>query len=107
MASKTWKPWTDEDVRTLRALAKTKTGPEIAAVLGRSRYAIGQYAHLHGISLHKRGDTHARTLVPDADVALMRALKADGMKPREIAEKFELTVTAVYNLLRFDGRSLA
>ena len=76
----------------IRRNASTMTAKEIATQLpGRSAQNIYRRSQLLGVSLAKCGDAHWSTTCADEDVALICALRDDGMRPSLIAEKFEVS----------------
>lgn len=81
--------FTMDDDRFIRRNRHSLTAKEIALLLGRSTENIYRRAKLLGVSLAKCGDSHWSTKYPDEDVELICALRDDGMRLRDIAEKFE------------------
>lgn len=50
-----------------------------------------------------KGETHTNAKLTEADVKAIRALRAEGMKLRTIAERFPVSYVAIYNVV--SGRS--
>lgn len=86
------KAFSQEEDALIRRNASTMTAKQMAAHLpGRSAQNIYRRAQLLGVSLAKSGNAHWSTTCPDEDVALICALRDDGMRPSVIAEKFEVS----------------
>ncbi|BBE76226.1 helix-turn-helix domain-containing protein [Phytobacter sp. MRY16-398] len=84
--------FTQQEDAFIRHNCRTMTAKTIASHLpGRSAQNIYRRAQLLGISLAKCGNAHWSTTCTDEDVALICALRDDGMRPSVIAEKFEVS----------------
>ncbi|HAG0017507.1 TPA: AsnC family protein [Salmonella enterica] len=95
------KPFTPEQNAFIRAHRHSMKLSEVAAHLGRkSRSTIANHIKRLGVTYRKYGDLNHFTKYPDSDVELIRALRDDGMKFSEIAEKFEMpesTARSIYH----------
>jgi site-specific recombinase XerC len=84
--------FTQQEDAFIRHNCRTMTAKMIASHLpGRSAQNIYRRAQLLGVSLAKCGNAHWSTTCTDEDVALICALRDDGMRPSVIAEKFEVS----------------
>lgn len=79
----TWKPWTDEDISTLREMAGKYSTAEIAKALNRSERAVSQRAHQLCISLSLRG-------FDPSIIDAARVLQESGFTAQQIIDMFEI-----------------
>ena len=79
----TWRPWTDEDISTLREMAGKHSTEEIAKALNRTVQAVGQRAHKLCISLSLRG-------FDPSIIDAARVLQEAGFTAQQIIDMFEI-----------------
>ena len=79
----TWKPWTEQDIATLRDMAGKHSAEEIAKRLGRTPNAVGQRAHQLCISLSLRE-------FDPSIIDMARVLRAAGYTPSQIIDAFSV-----------------
>ncbi|EJQ3199987.1 AsnC family protein [Salmonella enterica] len=85
------RPFTPEDDAFIRDNRHSMTAEEMAVHLVRTRRGINLRAWIIGVSLFKCGDLNPCTKHTDEDVMLIRALRDEGMRFKEIAEKFDIS----------------
>lgn len=51
------------------------------------------------------GDDHHNAKLSDEDVELIRRLFEEGLRPPEIAEKFETSVNTIYGIVKYRSRT--
>lgn len=90
--------WTPSDLTKLRKLSKTHSRQEAAKIIGCTYSALIGKCKRDGISFRKHGENHPTAKRSNDDVRLIRLLLDEKMPVKEIAEKFEVTPTTVYNL---------
>jgi hypothetical protein len=95
------RPWTPEDVETLRRLAETLPQREACKVLGRSKYAVSIRARKEGIKFRVRagaGPHAGEMLRPWTRAEVLELWKWAGEEPAwRIAQRLGRTTSAVIN----------
>lgn len=97
-------PWSPDEVAYLREAVTTTKYRDIADHLGRTTTAIRVRAFFEGVNPSSIGERNRNAKHSDHDVELCRALYDEGIKPRYIAEKMEMPVSAVYGIVYFRTR---
>ncbi|CNH17514.1 TPA: hypothetical protein ACPZCB_003306 [Yersinia enterocolitica] len=97
-------PWSQDEVAYLREAVTTTRYQDIADHLGRTLTAIRVRAFFEGVNPSGIGECNRNAKHSDHDVELCRALYEDGVKPRFIAEKMEMPVSAVYGIVYYRTR---
>lgn len=97
-------PWSPDEVAYLRKAVTTTRYQDIAEHLGRTLTAIRVRANAEGVNPSNIGECNRNAKHSDHDVELCRALYEEGVKPRVIAGKMEMPVSAVYGIVYYRTR---
>ncbi|ENJ8188428.1 hypothetical protein AB2K96_001706 [Yersinia enterocolitica] len=92
-------PWSPDEVAYLREAVTTTRYQDIADHLGRSLTAVRIKAFSEGVNPSTVGERNRNSKHSDHDVELCRALYAEGLTPRVIAEKMEIPQGTVYAIV--------
>lgn len=97
--------WTDEQVHFLKANAYRLKAKEIGAAIGRTEGAVHRKARAMGISMLKVGKYNWNCTISDEDIELCRQLHDEGVPQNEIAEKMEISIQHVCNVVNYRART--
>lgn len=86
--------WTQDEIATIRALARTMPVSQIAEKLSRSESATSKKANEYGINV-----SYIRQNATDEDLAELRELAAQGLTVRQIAERLGVNQAAMRSRL--------
>lgn len=100
------KPWSPDEVAYLRETVKTTLYRDIANRLGRTPKAVQQKAFAERINPSAIGERNRNSKHSDHDVELCRALYDEGVKPGIIADKMDIPVSAVYQIVYYRVRRM-
>ncbi|EQB7865709.1 TPA: hypothetical protein I8190_003552 [Citrobacter freundii] len=97
--------WSNEEKIYLKQNYHKFDISHLSTRLGKTPAAIRQKAYVLNLTNkhERRGNEHHLTKYPDEDVKLMKLLRLEGMRVKEIANKFEVTqsmATQLINLRR-------
>ncbi|ENP5335070.1 hypothetical protein ACDS27_004614 [Salmonella enterica] len=100
--------WTKEEKIYLKQNYHKLDISFLSARLGKTPAAIRQKAYVLNLTnKHEHhGDGHHLTKYPDEDVNLMKLLRREGMRVKEIAKKFEVAqnmASQLINIRRVEG----
>ncbi|HDV7145165.1 TPA: hypothetical protein ACJ2UH_001408 [Yersinia enterocolitica] len=97
-------PWLPDELAYLREAVTTTKYRDIANYLGRTLTAIRVRATVEGVNPLNIGECNRNAIYSDHDVELCRSLYEEGVKPKLIAEKMEMPVSAVYGIVYYRSR---
>lgn len=92
-------PWSPDEVAYLHEAVTTTRYQDIADHLGRSLTAVRVKAFSEQVNPSTIGERNRNSKHSDHDVELCRALYAQGITPRVIAEKMEIPKGTVYAIV--------
>ncbi|MDN0096006.1 hypothetical protein [Yersinia rohdei] len=99
-------PWSPDEVAYLREAVTTTKYRDIADHLGRTLTAVRVKAFSEEVNPSTIGERNRNSKHSDHDVELCRALHAEGLTPRVIAEKMEIPKGTVYAIVYYRIRQL-
>ena len=82
--------YTASEDRFIKKHGSHMTAEAIGEAIGRTARSVAQRAFILKVDMRKRGTSNVNGKLTDEDVELMRQLRDDGMRIREIAEKFDI-----------------
>ncbi|EMO1103972.1 TPA: hypothetical protein ACX1S2_003904 [Yersinia enterocolitica] len=94
-------PWSPDEVAYLREAVTTIRYQDIADRLGRTLTAVRVKAFYEEMNPSTIGERNRNSKHSDHDVELCRALYAEGLTPRVIAEKMEIPKGTVYAIVYY------
>ncbi|HGW3308220.1 TPA: hypothetical protein ACSAE4_002642 [Yersinia enterocolitica] len=94
-------PWSPDEVAYLREAVTTTRYQDIADHLGRTLTAVRVKAFSEEVNPSTIGECNRNAKHSDHDVELCRALYAEGLTPRVIAEKMEIPKGTVYAIVYY------
>ena len=77
-------PFTEEQKNTINEFADSKTGEEIAMMIGKTKQSVYRKASYMGVSLKKIGEDHYKARLSNLQVEMINSLFMGGFKPHEI-----------------------
>lgn len=92
---------TKAKIEKIEFLSKEVTQSEAVKILKLS--GVNQLKYIckkHSISFTRSSKPRADTALEKGDIPLIKQLKAEGIKAKDIAEKFEISLPTVYRVLK-------
>ena len=83
--------WTPAELSTLRRMAPTHSWEEVAAAIGRSKWAVKGKAAKLRISFRKHGELHHATRYSTATLERIHTLRAQGWSHQRIADELGMS----------------
>lgn len=98
------KSWTQAEEKYLRANSVIKTAEQIANDLGRTEASVKSKASKLGVLLQKFGENHQSAKYSNTDIELCRQLHDLSVSPSNIAEKMEVELSYIHQVLSYRVR---